>query len=117
MDSINIEPPDYSQVDKVEDASADESDGDIQEDCGSYVEDDVLDEENVVAEDTKFCEVDENEDRAILQARTSINEWKVELERVGPKLSSRAQAKDSWRRRVRQTQVNVQMSKICGLNY
>ena len=32
----------------------------------------------------------------------------MELERVGPKLSSRAQAKDSWRRRVRQTQVNVQ---------
>ena len=76
MDTITIQKPDYSQVDKVEDASADESDGDIQEDCGSYVEDDVLEEDYVVAEDSKFCEVDENEDRAILQARTSVNEWR-----------------------------------------
>jgi hypothetical protein len=107
MDSINIEPPDYSQVDKVEDESdGNESDG-IQEDCGSYVEEDVLEEDYVVAEDSKFCEVDENEDRAILEARTSVNEWKVELERVGPRLASKTQAKDSWRRRVLLTKVNV----------
>ena len=50
MDSINIEPPDYSQVDRVEDESdGNESDG-IQEDCGSYVEDDVLEEDYVVAD-------------------------------------------------------------------
>ena len=48
-------------------------------------EDYVVAEDSQVAEDSKFCEVDENEDRAILQARTSVNEWKVELERVGPK--------------------------------
>ena len=117
MDAINIEPPDYSQVDKVEDAN-DESDedGDIQEDCGSYVEDDVLDEEYVVAEDSKFCEVDENEDRAILQARTSVNEWKVELERVGPKLSS-SKPKDSWRRRVLLTKVNVSKRQDMDKHY
>ena len=61
-----------------------------------------------MAEDSKFCEVDENEDRAILQARTSVNDWKVELERVGPRLASKTVAKDSWRRRVLLTKVNVQ---------
>jgi len=107
MDSFPIQKPDYSQVDKVnEESDGNESDG-IQEDCGSFVEEDVLEEDYVVAEDSKFCEVDENEDRAILQARTSVNEWKVELERVGPKLSSKTAAKDSWRRRVLLTKVNV----------
>ncbi len=107
MDTITIQKPDYSQVDKVnEESDGNESDG-IQEDCGSYVEEDVLEEDYVVAEDSKFCEVDENEDRAILQARTSVNEWKVELERVGPRLASKTVVKDSWRRRVLLTKVNV----------
>merc|ERR1712196_463573 len=53
IESIKIEPPDYSQVDRVED----ESDG-ILEDCGSYVEDDVLEEDYVVADCVEINQCD-----------------------------------------------------------
>jgi len=105
-----LAPPDYSQVEKVETVDdEDESDGGVQEDCGDFVEELVLEDDYVVGEDAKFATADADDiDRAILQARTDAKAWAIELERVGPKLGLKTKVKDTWRRRIKLTHNSIE---------
>ena len=63
----------------------------------------------VLGEDAKFATADADDiDRAILQARTDAKAWAIELERVGPRLATKAKVKDTWRRRIKLTHNSIE---------